>query len=220
LAISLGPPAAVAAGAAWQYLGETNLWHTNNWQAECDSLGLRTVVFREMPGWCAPTNQVLNLVVGSNATAYGGYGVPARLQVNLEPASALAAGAGWRLANETNYRSASDYEQCFAGAVTVQFKPLGGWQAPTYRAVTLMVGQTNVVAGIYQVNPPVMQYAAGTGLVIQGTLGTTYVIEQSPSLSLAWTTHTTVTLSGSSATVPGTAPSATGARFYRARWVP
>jgi hypothetical protein len=220
LAISLGPPAAVAAGAAWQYLGETNLWHTNNWQAECDSLGLRTVVFWEMPGWCAPTNQVLNLVVGSNATAYGGYGVPARLQVNLEPASALAAGAGWRLAGEADYRSAPDYEQCFAGAVTVQFFLLDGWQTPTNRAVLLVLGATNTVNESYRVNAPVLRYAAETGLVVQGTPGTTYVIEESRTLPPVWTTNGTVTLTGATSAVPGTMPVSAGVRFYRARWVP
>jgi hypothetical protein len=219
LQVTLLPAGAVSAGAQWRRTG-TTAWF-NSGAAESGILtGNYTVECKPATNWCLPANLGAVVLSGQTTLLTNNYGVPAWLMVNVSPASAVTAGAGWCLTGETGYRTQPDYTQCFGGVTNVQFSALGGWVAPTNQAVTLVVGQTNVVTGSYIVVAPVLRYGTATGLIVQGTSNTTYVIERSTTLPPVWTTNTTITLSGSSAVVPGTAPVPAGARFYRARWVP
>jgi hypothetical protein len=219
LRVNVGPAGAVSGGARWQVSGASTLFNP----AELVGMvaGSYTLTFTAVPGYVTPGARSVS--VGDNQTntvtvTYAG--ALGTLRVTLLPAGAVSAGAAWRVVGETNWTNSAVSRTLAAGNYTVEFKPSNGWCAPTNRVVTLSLGQTNLVAGTYQVSAPVLRYAPGTGLVVAGTPGTSYVIEQAASLPGVWSTNATVTLSGAPTTVPGTAPASGGVRFYRARWLP
>ena len=66
LQVSLSPPAAVAAGAGWRLLGETNYLSSGAFRAL--NAGSYTMEFRPLTDWLAPGN--LTVAVRTGATAY------------------------------------------------------------------------------------------------------------------------------------------------------
>jgi hypothetical protein len=216
LLITLGPS---GAGTQWRYVGET-AWQTNEYHVECGSHGLRTIEFQASSGWCAPSNQVVNLVGGSIATAYGGSTAGAGLVVSLGPPAAISAGGAWRFVGQTAWLTTTYQVECGnLGARTVEFRAAPGWVPPTNQLVTLVGGQIATAVGAYKVSPPTLQYVSA-GLVLTGTTNTSYIIEQSSTLPPVWTTNSVVPLNSQSVLVPGTAPQPGAPRYYRAGWRP
>jgi hypothetical protein len=58
----LGPPAAVAAGAAWELQGDTNYSTATNWTRVLLSTNAVVVQFKPIAGWNLPANQAVSVV--------------------------------------------------------------------------------------------------------------------------------------------------------------
>jgi len=119
----------------------------------------------------AITSDVVNLInlassEGDAGTNYTGGGVitllagqasvvnPAFVQVNLGPAAAISAGAGWRLQGQSSYGSDPQYTLTVTGGSAVlQFKPISGWNVPTNQTLSVAAGQVTVVMANYTVAP-------------------------------------------------------------------
>lgn len=66
----IGPPSAVAAGAAWQLLGDSMFSTATNYTEIVNSTNLQTVHFRPVPGWISPLDQKVSVPLGV-LTTYG-----------------------------------------------------------------------------------------------------------------------------------------------------
>jgi hypothetical protein len=72
------------------------------------------------------------------------------LQVTLQPAQALAAGAGGRSEGTTPWRNSGETESSIpVGPHTVEFKNLSGWQTPAQQSVQIQAGQTAALTAAY-----------------------------------------------------------------------
>jgi sugar lactone lactonase YvrE len=183
---------------------------------------------------------VVNLItnaanLGDNGTNYTGGGVltiipnqainaanPGYLQFQLKPASAVAAGAGWRLTTDVAYSSATNYTRAVltTNAFAVEFKPVPGWITPTSQAVSVLPNQITTYSASYTVTNPVL-VANGSTLGLTGTTGTVYRIEQRTSLTTgSWLPFSTNTISTSGFNVFLANPATNGSvNFYRAVWL-
>ena len=116
-------------------------------------------------------------------TAGGGGGLLAYLQVPIGPPGAVAAGAAWRKYGTTGWSGGPTYTAAIAsgGSVTLEFKPIPGWNLPTTKAVQITPGQLTVVSATYtpaaSPAPPVLTFNPASGLGITGTTGTTFRLE-------------------------------------------
>ncbi|NLF56887.1 MAG: S8 family serine peptidase, partial [Candidatus Hydrogenedens sp.] len=96
LTVSLGPAAAVSAGAQWRVDG--GAWQNSGATVSGLSVGGHTVSFKEVAGWNTPQDQSLPVLANQTATASGTYvQQTGALTVSLGPAAAVSAGAQWRV---------------------------------------------------------------------------------------------------------------------------
>ena len=80
---------------------------------------------------------------------------PGILKVNIEPAAARAAGAGWLIAPEALYRlSGSQKSGLSAGGYIVQLSSVSGFQVPTQQAIQVDGGQIKEITFTYLVGVP------------------------------------------------------------------
>jgi hypothetical protein len=160
---------------------------------------------------------VITLIAGAASASN-----PAYVQVNLGPASAVSAGAGWRLHGDASYGTAASYTRAITSSNTViEFKPVSGWNVPTNQSVSLAAGILNTITANYLVVPPVMVANGASGIGISGTPGTRYRVEYRNSLSSGqWLPLQTNTIGlGNNYVLPWPPTNGT-AGFYRAVWLP
>jgi DNA-binding beta-propeller fold protein YncE len=185
-------------------------------------------------------SDVVNLITNAEALADGGTnntggGVitiipnqalsafnPGYLQFQLSPASAVTAGAGWRLQGDSSYLSAPNSIRAVTSTnASVQFNPIPGWNLPTNQAVSVVAGTINSYMAFYTVSNPVLAVNGTVGIGITGTTGTVYVIQRRNSLtSGSWTniSTNTITSGGFNLLLPN--PATNGpVNFYRAVWL-
>jgi uncharacterized repeat protein (TIGR02543 family) len=94
---------------------------------------------------------------------------PVALTVHLAPGQAVAAGAGWRLQGESNWRSSGvAYTEIPAGTYFLEFKPVAGWYAPVReQPLVLADSTTHILTVTYTIVPryPVEVSATEGGFV-------------------------------------------------------
>ncbi len=71
----LGPPAAVQAGAAWQFQGETGYPWTSGTFQPVTSTNALTVQFKAIPGWNPPPGQTVEVLPDQTTTNIAFYSV-------------------------------------------------------------------------------------------------------------------------------------------------
>ncbi len=156
------------------------------------------------------------------------------VQVLLGPPSAIAAGAAWRVGSNgdvflSKYRQFNTNTDpldlravASRGFFTVEYKDIPGFYAPPTQTVSMVVGMNVDVTANYTAWPARL-FINPTSLSITGTHGTAYRIEYQNPLNPAgaWSMqHTGVVISNSTTgIVPGTPPTSSGQRFYRALWL-
>jgi hypothetical protein len=191
----------------------------------------------------AITSDVVNLInlaaslgdEGTNYTSGGvititagrGSGLLAYVQVPIGPAGAVAAGAAWRLSGTTGWSTSATFTEAIASgsSVTLEFKPIPGWNLPTNNAVQVTLGQLTVVPATYTPvvlpAPPVLTFNPASGLGITGTTGATFRLEYRTSLvSGQWLPLKTNTLGPGLNLLLPWPPTNGPAAFYRAVWLP
>jgi hypothetical protein len=160
-------------------------------------------------------------------TVGGGSGLLAHMQVPIGPAAAVAAGAAWRLQGTTAWSGGPTYTASLASgsSVTLEFKPIPGWNVPTNNTVRIALGQLTVVPATYTPAvlpvPPVLTFKPASGLGITGTAGATFRLEYRTSLvSGQWLPLKTNTLGPGFNLLLPWPPSNGPTAFYRAVWLP
>jgi len=87
--VNIGPPAALAAGAAWRLQGSTN-WSTGTNDMVAVAGGASAILeFKSIPGWNLPTNATIALALGDRVLVPALYTRAA--QLNVSPAEGLTA---------------------------------------------------------------------------------------------------------------------------------
>ena len=156
-------------------------------------------------------------IIPSQATSLNN---PAYLILQLGPAAAVQAGAAWELASQpANYYSTANpslQEITSTSALSVQFKPIPGWNLPTNRSVTVVPGVILTNVANYTVTNPLLTLDLVNGLRISGTSNTAYKILSNSTLTGTWTPFKTNTLTnfGFNSITNHPRPG-----FYRALWL-
>jgi hypothetical protein len=163
LQVTIAPSDAASAGAAW--LADGGPWQPGGAMVELPA-GPHTVQFSNIAGWNTPSNLVVTITNGFLTTAMGNYtGQGGTLQVTITPPDAVSAGAEWQVdggAWETNGATAA----LSAGAHTLQYSNIAGWNTPSNQIVTITNGYLTIAAGNYtgQSNYP-YEYTASAGVI-------------------------------------------------------
>jgi hypothetical protein len=159
----------------------------------------------------------------------GGGSELAYMQVTIVPTNAVAAGAAWRVYGTTNnWSTGPTYLAAIAGgsSVTLEFKPIPGWNLPTNNTVPIVPGQLTTILATYTPAstppaPPVLTFNPASGLGITGTTGATFRLEYRTSLvSGQWLPLKTNTLGPGLNLLLPWPPTNGPAAFYRAVWLP
>jgi len=138
LQVTLGPPAAITAGAKWQLDGNGQ-WQTNGATVTNLSLGNHAVSFSTISGWITPSNQTVPIGFNSTSKAGGTYAQQfGSLQVTIGPETAVRAGARWQVEDGSWRASGMTASNLSMGSHTVRFQEVSGWTTPSNQ--TILVG--------------------------------------------------------------------------------
>ncbi|MFM1920524.1 MAG: hypothetical protein RLZZ303_2158 [Candidatus Hydrogenedentota bacterium] len=148
LTVTLGPAAAVAAGAQWQVDGGP--FQNSGATVPGLSEGPRLVRFKAVPGFDAPEDQSVDIVAGENASLNAAYGQDTgSISVTINPASAADAGARWRVDNGPEQVSGATLDGVPTGNRLVTFSPVPGFAAPAAQTVAISKGEVAFVTATY-----------------------------------------------------------------------
>ena len=91
----------------------------------------------------------------------GSIGTPTlgAIQVNIQPAAARSAGAGWRIQAQADYKSSgTQLSDLSPNTYTVQFATVSGFVPPSPQSVTIQGGQLTTITFTYEeiISPPVI----------------------------------------------------------------
>ena len=114
---------------------------------------------------------------------------PGSLTVELRPPGAVAAGAGWQIAelDPTNAYRTNIEVLSFLPPLNyiLQFKPISGFAPPSNYVVRVFPGQDTWLVVSYETRLMEQNYTNGAfQFVISGTAGTTYILEASTNLGV------------------------------------
>src|SRR4051812_19416231 len=77
------------------------------------------------------------------------FAAPGELQVTLQPASAITAGAAWRLPGGAEYPSSSEKISVPPGAYLLEFRPVAAFPSPPAQAVAVRSGALTTATATY-----------------------------------------------------------------------
>ncbi|HUI07183.1 MAG TPA: Ig-like domain-containing protein [Verrucomicrobiae bacterium] len=150
LQVTISPSDAVLAGAQWQVDGGT--WQDSGATVPGLAVGSHPVAFKTVSGWNTPASQVVSISNGSTTTTTGTYTLlttSGSLQVIINPASAVNAGAQWQVDSGAWQDSGIAVSDLSAGDYSVAFKPIGGYTTPGNLMVSITNGSTTTASGTY-----------------------------------------------------------------------
>jgi hypothetical protein len=145
---------------------------------------------------------------GTNSTGGGvitiragsGGGLLAYLQVNIGPQAALDAGGAWRVQGTAAWSGGPTYTAAIAAgdSVTLEFKPVAGWNLPASSTVQITMGQLTVVPATYTPNAGRLAVSPASGLTATGFAGgpfspssALYTLTNLGGTSLSWSASKT-----------------------------
>ncbi|MBI5832609.1 MAG: hypothetical protein HZB16_09930 [Armatimonadetes bacterium] len=161
--VTIGPAAAVTAGAKWVLDGSPTLHASGDTVSNLMS-SAHTIRFTAVAGYTTPASQTATVAAGATAAVTGTYSVvtasTGSVRVTLSPAAAVTAGAKWLLdAATAQYASGATVANLPAGAHTIRFSAVAGYTTPANQTVTVAAGATTAVTGTY------VAVAASTGSI-------------------------------------------------------
>ena len=149
LKVTLGPAAAVTAGARWNVDG--GAWRISGTTASALSAGRHTVAFKAVTGWVAPVAATVYVTANNTSNLTGTYTVkPGSVSVTIEPEPALTEGAQWKLDSGAWKNSGVKLNNVSVGTHTITFKAVNGWNTPASKTITVASSKTASAAQIYQ----------------------------------------------------------------------
>jgi len=163
LQVTITPPDAVSAGAEWQV--DSGAWEPSGAMAKL-SAGAHTVQFSNIAGWNTPSSQIVTVTNGFLTTATGNYTAQGgTLQVTITPSDAVSAGAEWQVDGGA-WEPSGAMAGFSAGAHTVQFSNIAGWNTPSSQIVTVTNGFLTTATGNYtEQNSYPYDYTADAGVI-------------------------------------------------------
>jgi hypothetical protein len=151
LQVFIAPAVAANAGAQWRRVGTTTFFSSGFIETGLTA-GPAVVEFNSIIGWVSPANQNVTLLTGQTVVTTGTYAAAGSLQITIEPASAVAAGAQWRPVGTTPYFNSGDTEPLAPGTYDVEFKALAGFTSPVnLTGLVVVAGATTTGTGTYTV---------------------------------------------------------------------
>ncbi len=157
VSVVIHPDEAVAAGAQWRINGGT--WQDSGAQVGNLAMSDYTIEFRAIPQWIAPGSVTASVTNQQTVVLSGTYRRIPGLIVNIQPASAVASGAQWRLSGG-DWTNSGVQVDLSPGSYTVEFKDVASWLAPGSLAAVVLTQQVTTVTGFY-VNAAVFGGSAG-----------------------------------------------------------
>ena len=148
LQVSLEPLAARQAGAAWRVDG--GAWLPSGTSVVVRS-GFRSVEFKAVTNWTAPSAKALLVPEDATATYTGTYSVAlGAVQAFIQPAGAVAEGAAWNVDYGPWRTSGSIESNLPAGAlVRVAYQSTTNWDAAATNILTVVGDAAVVVTGTF-----------------------------------------------------------------------
>ncbi len=147
LTVTIGPAAAVSAGAQWNVDGGS--WQGSGTTVSGITVGAHTVAFNNIAGWNTPANQTANIANGQTTSLTAAYiQQTGSLTVTIGPAAAVSAGAQWNVDGGLWQISGATVSTA-VGSHTVNFNAINGWTAPASQTVNILNGQTTSASGLY-----------------------------------------------------------------------
>jgi PKD repeat protein len=150
LMVTIGPAAAVNAGAMWSYDGGA-IWHANGTTVTL-AAGSYTVSYKTISGWTSPASQNVNILNGGTTWVDKDYVQQPQtgsLTVTISPTAAVNTGAMWTCDGGGTWWASGATVSLAAGSYTVSFNTIAGWNTPVNQTATIANGQTASLAGIY-----------------------------------------------------------------------
>ncbi len=147
--VTLGPPAAVLAGAQWRLSG-TLYWTNSDVTIGNLTVGGHDIEFKAISGWSEPP--VTNLIVSAGATnTYIATYTPVTgaIQIFIEPNAAVTNGAIWRLDGGSARTNSETVIGLALGAHTVSFQDALPWTGPPDLIITLTDSSLVTATGTY-----------------------------------------------------------------------
>ena len=182
LQVTLGPAAAITAGAKWRRVGEGD-WRDGATTASMPA-GFCAIEFKSAPGWVTPPLQRMAITEGQTTSTCGTFIPAGALRVTLDPPQAVAAGAGWRRSGDQNWLGDGAVTNGLtSGTITLECKPLPDWSTPAPRTITIRTGETTETTISYEHSKSELAwsesfwlgiYHEGRGMTVDGA-GNIYV---------------------------------------------
>ena len=162
LQVTISPAEAVTNGAQWRRVG-TSTWRDSGSTETDIAVGQVHVEFRQIDGWSAPANQAVNISASTTANLAATYVPFGSIQVHIEPAEAVAAGAQWRRVGSSTWLDSDDTYDLAAGTHTIEFRSISGWSAPANQQITITSATLSQLSASYTVSPPLTGGGGGGG---------------------------------------------------------
>lgn len=143
----LTPAGAVSAGAQWQLDG--GALENGGVTLTGVPAGSHTVTFTGVSGWVTPASTNVTVNLNQNTGVTGTYTQVGAVQVTINPAGAVGAGAQWRLDGGSLQNSGSTISNVSLGNHTVTFTAVSGWATPASQTVSVSANQTASASGTY-----------------------------------------------------------------------
>lgn len=147
LEVNISPLAAANGGALWS-LDNTN-WHSSGETLSGLEPGHYTVLFSPVASYNTPANLAVTIDSGALTAATAVYTQTGSVQVTIDPAGAVTAGAQWRVDSGAWQNSGATLNNVAPGYHTLAFKALTGWQTPTNQTFWCAATATQSLSGTY-----------------------------------------------------------------------
>ncbi len=145
--VVLLPAAAVTGGAQWTLNG--GAWNSSE-AIVTATAGVNAVTFRTVEGWVTP--QALSLTLSNSMTVSTNvyYTQGGAIQIDLDPAEAVSAGATWCVDGGAWQASEAVASNLAPGTYYVEYSTVTNWTAPAAEYVTVLEASTTQLVRVYQ----------------------------------------------------------------------
>jgi len=149
LRINLEPADAVSAGAQWRV--DSGPWQNSGAVVSHLAYGRHLLEFKTINNWITPGSFYTSIQSQGVVQLIEHYYQPGSLQVIIEPAAAVSAGARWRVDSGPLQNSGATVSILNPGQYQVKFSSLANWRAPSDTNITFNRGQR--ITQTYQYTP-------------------------------------------------------------------
>jgi len=164
ISVDIQPADAIAAGARVRGVyvdsGFTQNWNTWGYVEATIGGGVWRWEFLDIPNWTKPANFNTTMTLEQNQEFIRSYTpFPWNINITIDPASAVTAGAQWRLTSgpDTSWKESSATISNLTGPqYTCEFRVLEFWETPASFVINRTPGQTSSHSVNYTAIPPAL----------------------------------------------------------------